>query len=38
MKIHNMQDNMIINMIISYNNTTKVVQIKITLNYKNNTI
>jgi uncharacterized protein YqkB len=29
-----MQDNMI----ISYNNTTKVVQIKITLNYKNNTI
>jgi uncharacterized protein YqkB len=32
--MYNMQDNMI----ISYNNTTKVVQIKITLNYKNNTI
>jgi uncharacterized protein YqkB len=34
MKMYNMQDNMI----ISYNNTTKVVQIKITLNYKNNII
>jgi uncharacterized protein YqkB len=32
--MYNMQDNMI----ISYNNTTKVVQIKITLNYKNNII